>query len=121
MVNDCLGCVFAFAVLCVHVGVPCDKRGVYDFRDPVPQFVLTCHFRTPRKRKVFRCFVVVFPFPQISHCCYSHASNVVGYVSWLMCLILLAASWISCCACLSARWLRKCSHDRSEPVIHSWV
>src|SRR5699024_4501414 len=97
MVNDCLGCVFAFAVLCVHVGVPCDKRGVYDFRDPVPQFVLTCH------------------------CCSSHASNVVGYVSWMMCLILLAASWISCCACLSARWLRKCSHDRSEPVIHSWV
>src|SRR5699024_804171 len=55
MVNDCLGCVFAFAVLCVHVGVPCDKRGVYDFRDPVPQFVLTCHFRTPVKGK---CSVV---------------------------------------------------------------
>src|SRR5699024_37881 len=51
----------------------------------------------------------------------SHASNVVGYVSWMMCPTLLAASWISCCACLSARWLRKWSHDRSEPVIHSCV
>src|SRR5699024_11010756 len=77
-------------------------------------------FPYPRKRKVFRCFLVVFPFPQISHCS-SHASIVVGYVCWMMCPTLLAASWISCCACLSPRWLRKWSDDRSEPVIHSCV
>src|SRR5699024_7393400 len=65
LVDDCLGCVFALTVLRVHVGVPCDKSSVDELRDPVPQFVLTCHFRTPRKRKVFRCFVVVFPFPRV--------------------------------------------------------
>src|SRR5699024_11976495 len=48
-------------------------------------------FPYPRKRKVFRCFLVVFPFPQTVHV--THWAPMLR-MWWGMCLELCVSVWL---------------------------